>query len=123
MGRGHTGLCRTVTRFGNERLRDLAAMLESELGSPFKTHGATLKVRPIRISHLRDVGEGVQLDLSPHDPQGWMHWGDFESDVEVRRRPRFSRSWRDVLTPQQVEAWLRHETESYLAQLRSARSG
>jgi hypothetical protein len=77
-----------------------------------------LKVRPIRISHVGEVGEGVQLDLDPHDPKSWAWWGDFESDIEVRRRPRLSRAWRELMDAKQVDTWLRGEAESYLARLR-----
>jgi hypothetical protein len=116
---GHTGPCRTVKRFSSDWLGDLAERIERELGPPFESHGATLKVRPIRISHLREVGEGVQLDLAPHDRKTWGWWGDFESDIEVRRRARFGRDWRDVRTSQEVETWLRREADAYLARLRA----
>lgn len=117
VGVQHTGPCRTVKRFGSPWLGDLARSIENELGSPFEAYGASLRVLPTRISHVRDVGEGVQLDLAPHDVKTWESWGDFESDIEVRRRRRFSRRWRNVLTPEQVEAWLRREAAEYQALL------
>jgi hypothetical protein len=119
VSREHAGPCRTVKRFSSEWLGDLASRMERELGARFESHGATLKIRPIRISHFREVGEGVQLDLFPHDPKTWHRWGEFESDIEVCRRARLSREWRDVRTPQEVETWLRREADDYLVQLRA----
>jgi hypothetical protein len=116
----HTGICRTARRFPAGWLADLAERVEAELASPFERFGARLRVLPIRISHLRSVGEGVELALDPHDPKAWAWWGEFESDLEVRRRARFSRHWHDIRAPDQVEAWLRMESEKYLAQLRGS---
>jgi hypothetical protein len=119
VSRNHTGVCRTVEKFTNAGLAELALRIERELGPPFEAFGASLKILPVRISHLREVGEGLQLDLAPHDVQTWEWWGEFESDIEVRRRARFSGEWRDVRTPQEVETWLRHEAEAYLDRLRA----
>jgi hypothetical protein len=119
VSRDHTGVCRTVENFTNARLAELAVRIERELGPLFEPHGATLKVRPIRISHLRGVGEGVELGLAPHDLKTWGWWGEFESDIEVRRRARLSREWRDLRNLSEVEAWLRHEANSYLARVRA----
>ena len=119
VSRDHTGVCRTVENFTNAGLAELALRIERELGPPFESHGATLKVRPVRISHLREVGEGVQLDLAPHDVKTWEWWGVFESDIEVRRRTRLSREWRDLRNLPEVERWLRDEADAYLARLRA----
>jgi len=59
--RGNT--CAIRSRGEHHRIRDLARNIENELGSLFEPYGATLRVLPIRISHVREVGEGVQLDL------------------------------------------------------------
>jgi hypothetical protein len=119
VSRNHTGVCRTVEKFTNAGLAELALKIERELGPPFEPYGASLKVRPVRISHLREVGEGVQLDLAPHDVQTWEWWGEFESDIEVRRRVRLTREWRDVRALPDVESWLRREADAYLARLRA----
>jgi len=72
---------------------------------------------PIRISHLASVGEGVALELDPDDVGAWEWSGNFESDIEVGRRTRFSRQWRDQLGVDEVGAWLRKEADDYLTQL------
>jgi hypothetical protein len=87
------------------------------MGDAFRPHGARLRVVPIRISHLASVGEGVALELDPDDVAAWKWWGDFESDIEVSRRPRFSRQWHGRLAAEEVVAWLRKEAKDYLAQL------
>ncbi len=105
-------------------MRDLANVIESEFQDSFEAHGARLAVSPVRISGLRTIGEGVALELIPRDPKTWEWWGDFESELEVRRRPRFSRAWRDVTSPSETENWLRSEAHRYLRHLQQgARTG
>ena len=98
-------------------MTQIAADNEAALGDAFRPHGAQLRVVPIRISHLASVGEGVALELDPDDVAAWEWWGFFESDIEVSRRPRFSRQWNDRLSADDVVAWLRKEAKDYLAQL------
>src|SRR5205809_6905009 len=78
--------------------------------------------RPSGFRGLQAVGEGVALDLIPDDPKTWEWWGDFESELEVRRRPRFSREWHDVKSPSETENWLRSEAHRYLRHLQGAAS-
>jgi hypothetical protein len=111
------GLCRTVKRFGVGWLHDLAKRIEAEFQDRFEEHGARLAVSPTRISGLRTVGEGVALELRPHDLKTWEWWGDFESELEVRRRRRFSRDWQEVSSPTESEKWLRSEARRYLRHL------
>jgi hypothetical protein len=59
-------------------VRDVAIRIEREYGPSFEPLGAALKVRPIRISALRHVGEGISLDLDPDDVEQWNWFGDFE---------------------------------------------
>jgi hypothetical protein len=92
--------------------------VEAEYGQLFEEHGATFRVKPMRVSHLFEVGEGVELRLSPHEPGEWQWWGDFESDLEVRRRRRLSGFWHELLDEEEVDSWLRSETELYLSRLR-----
>ena len=113
----HTGVCRQVKRFRRQELAQLASEIEAELGDAFRPHGAQLRVVPIRITHLVSVGEGVALELDPDDVGKWEWWGDSESDIEVGRRPRFSRQWSDQLGREQVDGWLRKEAADYLAPL------
>jgi hypothetical protein len=112
----HTGVCRTVKRFSVHWLEELARRVEADLGDQFRPYGAQLVVRPIRVSHLKTVGEGVQLDLAPLDSKRWTRWGDFENDLEVRQRRRLTRNWEALQNPSE-EAWLRSEAHGYLAKL------
>ena len=118
--REHTGVCRHVKRFRPGPLTEVATEIEAELDDAFRPHGARLRVVPIRISHLASVGEGVALELFPDDPAAWEWWGDFESDIEVSSRARFSRAWENRLSPDEVREWLRNEAKSYLVQLEAA---
>jgi hypothetical protein len=118
----HGGVCRTTKRFRSAWLGDLATPVEHEYRDAFLEFGATLRVAPIRISHLREVGDGLELQLLPHDLGKWEWWGEFESDLEVRRRRRFSSEWHELVDRASVEAWLRSETERYLARLRQGTS-
>jgi len=115
--REHTGACRQVKRFRRQELARIGAEIEAELGEAFRPYGARVRVVPIRISHLASVGEGVALELDPDDVGAWEWSGDFESDIEVGRRTRFSRQWRDQLGVDEVGAWLRKEADDYLTQL------
>jgi hypothetical protein len=110
-------MCRTVRRFRDKQFQEMAASVKAEFQDAFKPHGATLVVRPQRISHLTSVGEGVQLGLSPFDVKAWDYWGDFESDLEVSRRPRGSKAWTTTVPLDDVRAWLRAEAQDYLRQL------
>jgi hypothetical protein len=118
VAREHGGICRSVKRFGDAALREAALRVERDCGPSFEELRATLRVRPIRISGLRYVGDGVSLDLDPHDVKAWEWWGDFETDIEVRRRRRFSRQWAETRSAAQVEEWLRREAATCLADLR-----
>jgi hypothetical protein len=112
------GICRPAKSFWNDALRDVADRVQKDCGAPFEQLGAELKVRPLRISALRHVGDGVSLDLDPHDVKEWNWFGDFESEIETRARRRFSREWHEALTVDEVEAWLRREAAAYLGELR-----
>jgi hypothetical protein len=118
--RGHTGICRTASRFGSEWLRDVAETIQSEHEARFTPFGATLRVRAIKVSHLLEVGDGLQLDLDPDDAGHWPFWGDFEADLEVRRRPRLMRNWREIYNREDVMNWARKRLDSYVAQLEAA---
>jgi ribosomal protein S5 len=113
----HTGICRTVKRFGQTWLEEVARGTEGEFARFFEEYGASLAVLPIRISHLIHVGEGLEVALVPHDPKSWTWWGEFESDLEVRRRPRFGTRWDALHTQEEVRNWLRTTVQSYKAQL------
>jgi hypothetical protein len=108
------GLCRTVKRFGAGWLRELVKVIEAEFQNRFQAHGASLRCSPVKVSGLKTVGEGVALELIPRDPKTWEWWGDFESELEVRRRPRFSRKWHEVASRRETENWLRSEAHRYL---------
>jgi hypothetical protein len=114
------GICRHVKQFRSAPLTRVAGEIETELGDAFRPHGARLRVVPIRISHLTAVGEGIALELDPDDVASWDWWGDFESDIEVSRRGRFSRTWEDRLSSDDVRTWLREEAKSSLARLDAA---
>ena len=103
--------------FGDPSMVDLAEAVEQEHAGEFARFGADLKVRPCKITHLTTVGEGVCLDVDPHDIGGWEHWGYFESHVEIRVRRRFSRRWRDVTSVDAIRAWLEREVADYLRTL------
>lgn len=115
--KGHSGICRAVKNFGTPALAEVAGSVEERFHEEFAAHDASLRVVPIRISHLARVGEGVQLDVAPHDVESWERWGDFESDVEVRWRRRFSRTWHEAMGAHEVKSWLDVEARSYLAEL------
>jgi hypothetical protein len=114
----HKGVCRTVRRFSPPWLEDAARTVEMDFGHAFEEYGARLAIRPIRISHLYHVGEGVEAALVPRDPKSWKWWGEFEADLEITRRPRLGRRWEDVHTRAEVQSWLRRTAESYWSQLR-----
>jgi hypothetical protein len=116
--KGHGGVCRVVKRFRSASLAEVARSVEGEYASAFEPFRASFRVLPIKISHLLSLGEGVALHLFPHEPRRWPWWGDFEADLEVRRRPRFSREWVDLKTSAELGRWLRQQTEQYLATLR-----
>jgi hypothetical protein len=118
-GRGHTGTCRPVKRFRDKEIEQVARSVEARYEGRFEPHGAKLAVLPEQISHLRSVGEGVELHLFPANTKTWPHWGRFESDVEARRRPRMSGAWERTMSLQDVERWLQTEAENYLLQLTS----
>jgi hypothetical protein len=99
-------------------LAEQAAAAEAEYGPSFEEHGASFRVAPIRISHLLEVGDGVELELLPRDPGKWEWWGEFESELEIRQRRRFSGQWRDLVDQKGIESWLQAEAERYLAKLR-----
>jgi hypothetical protein len=103
--------------FNDPRLVELAAAIEREHAGRFVRFGADLTVGPRKFAHLTTVGAGVCLDVDPHDIGGWEHWGYFESDVEVRVRRRFSRRWRDVMSVDEIRAWLEREVADYLRTL------
>jgi hypothetical protein len=118
-GKGHAGVCRTVARFRDKQLEEMAASVESEYEGVFKPYGASVVVRPERISHFASVGEGIELALVPFEAKTWQHWGRFESDIEVSRRPRFSRVWRKTIPLDEVRVWLHAEAQKYLQSLTS----
>lgn len=119
--RSHRGVCRHVKAFGLPWLEEAADEVVQEFAQRFDPLDADLKAFPIHVSHLAEVGEGVQLGISPRDPHNLGIVADFESDIEVRRRRRLSRDWTELRSPEQVRAWLRQEAETYLARLRSMR--
>ena len=108
---------REVKRFEASWLADLAAATEAARGAPFERHGASLRVRPNRWTHVSCVGEGLSLDLDPRDPGKWEWWGDFESTLEVRRRGRLGTDWVELLSPGEVAAWVEREIDAYLGRL------
>jgi hypothetical protein len=118
----HTGVCRTVERFRSAWLADLARQTETEFQSAFADHGARLAVLPIQISHIGYVGEGIELALIPRDPQSWSWWGEFESDLEVRRRRRLSGKWEDTRTANDVAEWIRSGVQAYLSKLKPSQA-
>jgi hypothetical protein len=121
VAKGHTGICRPGKRFATDDLAAAARQVEAEFESVFERHGATLRVRPARFSHLRTVGDGVQLDLDPKDAGSWPWWGDFESDLEVRRRSRLGQEWTVLVGPKELAKWLRSEAQAYLDRIQSDR--
>jgi hypothetical protein len=111
----------TVRRFLDPELAEIARAAEERYRERFRAYRADFKVEPTRISHLRSVGEGLELALHPDDPASWDWWGDFESGIEVRRRTRFTRSWRRVIEQAELAQWVESETERYLATLEVSR--
>jgi hypothetical protein len=117
-GPQYRGIVRPAKGFASKETRDVAEAIERDYGPSFEPLGATLKLRPIRISALSHVGEGVSVDLVPHDVKQWNWFGDFESGIETRTRRRFSREWLETRSLSEVEAWLRREAAAYLEELR-----
>lgn len=110
----HTGICRVVKTFGERSVAEVARKLEHDYGDRFRPFGATLAVRPIRISHVLSVGDGLQLALDPDDLSAWEHWGFFESDIEYRVRRRFASRWKRVKNDADLRAWMESESVKYL---------
>jgi hypothetical protein len=108
---------RTVRRFDAPWLAELAAAVEDTRGFRFEAHGASLRIRPVRVTHVASVGDAVALELDPHEPGKWEWWGDFESTLEVRRRRRFGGEWADLFSVEEVSSWVDGELDSYLARL------
>ena len=108
---------RAVKRFDAAWLADLTGRVEAERGAPFEKHGASLRVRPLRVAHVGSVGEGLSLDLDPHELGTWEWWGEFESTLEVRRRPRLGGPWIELCPVEDVRAWVDRELDRYLAKL------
>ena len=106
--------------FGTPALADPARDLERKHGERFRPFGSTLRVRPARFHGVRRVCEGLSLDLDPDDVKSWEWWGDFEADLPVRARRRFSRTWSDVVSLGEVETWALAELDAYAERLASA---
>ena len=118
---GHSGICRPVERFPETWIEQLARDAESRLGDAFEPFGATFRVRPIRISHLASVGEGVALDLDPHDVKTWEWWGVFEADAEISRRTRLGNTRTDLMSQDEVRSWIETNGAEYLRVLQAGR--
>lgn len=112
---------REAKSFQDPSLAEVAREFEARRRPEFASFGATLRVAPVRISHVRSAGEGVALVLDPDDVKTWEWWGDFESDLEVRRRSRFSRAWTTVVGADDVRRWLDGEARAYLERLSAGR--
>lgn len=109
-------------RFASPWLGALAREVERENSQRFKPFGATLRVRPARFKGLTAVGQGLSLDLDPHDVKSWEWFGSFEADLAVRARRRLRRTWSDLHSADEVAAWVQAELRRYEQEL-SARSG
>jgi hypothetical protein len=94
------------------KLAELGDQIESDYAGVFDEYEATLAVRPRRFVHLVRVRQGVALELIPHDAQRWDWYGEFGSDLEVRSRRRFARTWEYRRSFAEVEAWLRVEANA-----------
>ncbi len=114
------GIHTDLKRFTSAEVAAFAARLEEEFRTRFRAYGTDLKIAPHGFSHLSTVGEGFELQLHPDDPGTWDHWGDFESCIEIMRRPRFSRAWAFLKRLEDVEKWARSELESYVRTLEEA---
>jgi len=55
----------TVRRFLDPELAEIARAAEERYRERFRAYRADFKVEPTRISHLRSVGEGLELALHP----------------------------------------------------------
>jgi hypothetical protein len=116
------GLIRGAKRFAEPALAEIARSVEERFQDRFAEYDADFRVLPIRVTRLRTVGDGMALDLAPHDAKTWDWWGDFESDIEVRRRRRFSRTWEQIVDPVELTQWLDAEAREYLAKLDAPRA-
>ena len=113
----HIHLHKDVKRFHSQDLEELAFRLGSELGHLFRPFGANLVIQPISWTHLMEIGEGFEINLRPVNPDSWSHWGDFESCIEVFRRSRWTKDWRNLISIEDVERWARTEIETYYSML------
>lgn len=99
-------------------MADLARQVESEFAGSFAEMDATFEVFPIRISHLRHVGSGAGLGITPHNPRDLNIVGDFELETEIWRRRRFSNDWIEIRRREEVLEWARAGAREYLERLR-----
>ena len=111
---GHTGACSVVREFGLPWLREMATKIENLYGPEFEKYRGRFRIRPIRVTHFRQVGEGFTLELVPLEPDPYTWAGEFEADLEVRLRQRFSRQWKELVPPAEVERWMHIATKDYL---------
>lgn len=120
MGRAHTGICRQVKSFRTPWLEEVAFEVEELYSAEFARFGFALKAVPIQVSHLRAVGEGVQLAVDPIDSDASELLGEFESDLEVIRRVRGSAEFQQLRSGSEVKEWASRTVTHYLRVLRSA---
>jgi hypothetical protein len=51
------------------------------------------------------------------DPGKWEWWGEFESTLEVRQRGRLGSDRVELLSSEEVAAWVEREIDAYLGRL------
>lgn len=82
---------------------------------------ASVRAVPLRISHLISVGEGLRLALVPDDARDLNIVGDFEFEVEIATRPRFSQQWTRLLEDEELVETLRAALDAYVKRLSGIR--
>lgn len=113
MGSGHVW-CRVTKGFNEPWLESAARRAQEQFEGAFAEQGGRLTVVPLKITNVNSVGEGIRLDLVPSDQRKWDWGGEFESELEVRRRRRWSGQWESLRSPEEVALWLQNEAEAYL---------
>jgi hypothetical protein len=104
-------------RFVSPWLAELAQEVERESSQRFKPFAATLRVRPASFKGVAAVGKGLSLDLDPDDVKSWEWFGSFEADLAVRARRRFTRTWSDLHSADEIRAWVQTELQRYVQEL------
>jgi hypothetical protein len=112
-------LKRLRNSFNEMWVNELIHAIESEYADAFDRSGARFQIHSIDRARVRTVRHVVAPSLYPYDVRDLLTIaGDFESELEVARRKRFSSNWRFCVDQAEAEAWLRNEAKAYLAQFK-----